>query len=106
MSIIGLTKSIIIWIINCTKQTTGGAYTKDNICFVIKISCKQISDNLKKYGLSGAKSKIEIPYKLNDINLEKHYIRGIIDGDGWIRNTQSGFGVCGSYDTLSCWNYG
>lgn len=83
------------------KQTTGGAYTKDNICFVIKISCKQISDNLKKYGLSGAKSKNEIPYKLNDINLEKHYIRGIIDGDGWIRNTQSGFGVCGSYETLS-----
>ena len=22
------------------KQTTGGAYTKDNVCYVIKISCK------------------------------------------------------------------
>lgn len=82
------------------KKTTGGAYTKDNICYVIKISCKQLSENLKKYGLHGAKSGKEIPYLLNNVELEKHYIRGIIDGDGWIRSTQTGFGICGSYKVM------
>lgn len=83
------------------KLTTGGAYSKDNLCYVVKISCTQLSRNLAQYGLSGAKSEHEIPYQLNDVELEKHYIRGIIDGDGWIRSTQSGFGVCGSYEVVS-----
>lgn len=83
------------------KETTGGAYSHDNICYVIKISCKQLSDNLKQYGLSGAKSGKEIPYIFDDPVLEKHYIRGIIDGDGWIRTTQTGMGVCGSYETMA-----
>lgn len=87
--------------LNVIKETFGGAYAKDNLCYVVKISCKQLNENLKKYGLGGPKSAIEIPYKLNNIELEKHYIRGIIDGDGWIRSTQYGFGVCGSYETLS-----
>ena len=82
------------------KETTEMSYTKDNLCYVIKISCKQISENLEKYCLHGAKSEKEIPYMLNNIDLEKHYIRGIIDGDGWIRTTQDGFGICGSYETL------
>lgn len=42
-----------------------------------------------------------MPYLLNNPELERHYIRGIIDGDGWIRETQSGFGVCGSYEVVS-----
>lgn len=83
------------------KTTTGGAYTKDNICYVVKISCRQISENLKQYGLGGPKSAHEIPYLLHNKELEKHYIRGIIDGDGWIRETQSGFGICGSHDVMS-----
>lgn len=83
------------------KETTGGAYTKDNLCYVIKISCKQISENLKQYGLNGAKSEKEIPFLLNNKELEKHYIRGIIDGDGWLRETQAGFGICGSYEVMS-----
>lgn len=82
------------------KPITGGAYTKDNLCYVIKISCKQLSENLFQYNLNGAKSGKEKPFYLNDVELEKHYIRGIIDGDGWIRTTQTGFGVCGSYETL------
>lgn len=82
------------------KNITGGAYTRDNPCCVIKISCRQMSQNLDKYGLHGAKSGAEIPYILNNVELEKHYIRGIIDGDGWIRETQTGWGVCGSYETL------
>jgi hypothetical protein len=82
------------------KEVYGGSYTKDNLCYVVKISCKQLSENLKQYGLYGAKSQKEKPYLLNNIELEKHYIRGIIDGDGWIRSTQAGFGVCGSYETM------
>ena len=38
---------------------------------------------------------------LNNKELEKHYIRGIIDGDGWLRETQAGFGICGSYEVMS-----
>ena len=82
------------------KNCFGGAYTKDNPCVVIKISNKQISNNLKQYGLCGAKSTKEIPYILNNKELEKHYIRGIIDGDGYIRSTESGFGVVGSLNIL------
>ena len=51
--------------------------------------------------MHGAKSGKEQPFLLNDIELERHYIRGILDGDGWVRSTQTGFGVCGSIDTLS-----
>lgn len=82
------------------KNVTGGSYTKDNPCNVVKISNKQINKNLEQYGLSGAKSGHEIPYKCDTIELEKAYIRGIIDGDGYIRSTQEGFGIVGSYDTL------
>lgn len=85
---------------NVIKETTGGAYSKNNKCYVVKISCKQLSENLKQYGLHGAKSGKEIPYILKNKELEKHYIRGIIDGDGWIRSTQTGFGVCGSYSVM------
>lgn len=83
------------------KDCVGGAYTKDNPCNVVKISNRQISKNLEQYGLSGAKSGKEKPYKCNTIELEKAYIRGIIDGDGYIRTTQEGFGIVGSYETLS-----
>ena len=82
------------------KNVTGGAYTKDNPCCVVKISCRSISNNLEKYGLNGAKSGKEIPYILPTIKLQTAYIRGIIDGDGWIRKNQQGWGVCGSLKTL------
>lgn len=69
------------------KDCVGGAYTKDNLCHVVKISNRQISTNLNQYGLSGAKSGKEKPYKCKTIALEKAYIRGIFDGDGFIRST-------------------
>lgn len=78
----------------------GGAYTKDNECAVVKTSCKTIAENLRKYNLSGPKSGKEKPYILHNLQLETAYIRGIFDGDGWIRTTQNGLGVCGSYETV------
>ena len=83
------------------KETTGGAYSRNNICYVVKISCRSISNNLQKYGLNGAKSQKEIPFILPTIELQKAYIRGIIDGDGWIRENQDGWGVCGSLETMT-----
>ena len=82
------------------KKCYGDAYGKNNECAVVKTSCKNISSNLKQYNLSGAKSEKEQPFILHNIELEKAYIRGIIDGDGWIRQTQYGVGVCGSYQTI------
>lgn len=82
------------------KHCTGGAYTRDNPCLVVKTSCSKISENLRQYGLNGAKSKKEVPFMLNNIELEKSYIRGIIDGDGWIRENKNGMGVCGSLNVI------
>lgn len=82
------------------KQDFGGAYTRDNVCWVIKINSKEVVEDLKKYNIFQAKSTNEIPFKLNNIELEKHYIRGILDGDGFIRQSLNGFGVVGSYNVL------
>lgn len=56
--------------------------------------------NLKQYGLEQAKSTKEIFYKKMPKKLIKHYIRGIIDGDGFITKDSKGIGVCGSEDVL------
>lgn len=85
---------------NNIKSDVGGAYTKDNICHVVKVNGEQLVNNLKQYGLFQAKSGKEIPYKCSTVDLEKAYIRGIIDGDGYLRTTQDGFGIVGSYEVL------
>ena len=82
------------------KQRTGGAYTQDNITYTVTICGKQLINNLKQYGLFQGKSGKEIPYKCATVALEIAYIRGLIDGDGYIRSTEYGMGLVGSQKIL------
>lgn len=66
----------------------------------ISFYSKDLVNTLKKYDLFQGKSCKEIPYYKISENLKKHYIRGIIDGDGWIVKNNTGIGVCGSEEVL------
>ena len=63
---------------------TGGAYTKDNICVSIEYDSRELVNTLIKFNLHQNKSGKEIPYIFKDLELQKAYIRGMIDGDGHI----------------------
>lgn len=78
------------------KSGFGGAYTGDNIVSSVKICSFDIIKNLEEKGITPRKSGKEIPYICPSKELEKAYIRGLIDGDGYIRSTQYGFGIVGS----------
>lgn len=80
------------------KEGTGGAYTKDNPISVVKISSVEIVNNLKDKGIAARKSGNEIPYICASVELEKAYIRGLVDGDGYLRTTEFGFGIVGSQE--------
>jgi len=80
------------------KTSTGGAYTRDNPVSVLNICSVDIVHNLEDKKICARKSGAEIPYICSSIELEKSYIRGLIDGDGYIRETQYGLGLVGSYD--------
>lgn len=80
------------------KHTVGGAYTKDNPVVAIKVCSLQIIENLKDKGIQPRKSGKEKPYICSSTELEKAYVRGLIDGDGYIRSTQYGMGIVGSYE--------
>lgn len=83
------------------KNTVGGAYTKDNPTCALNICSKEIVQDLKEKNIFAAKSGKEIPYICETPQLEKAYIRGIFDGDGYIRSTQSGLGLVGSFEICS-----
>ena len=76
----------------------GGAYTKDNPIVTVKICSKEIINNLLDKGVFPRKSGKEIPYYDLKPNLQKHYIRGLFDGDGYLRTTEYGWGIVGSYE--------
>lgn len=78
------------------KSGFGGAYTGDNIIKSVKICSQEILKHLENKGIISNKSGKEVPYICSSIELEKAYIRGLIDGDGYIRSTQYGFGIVGS----------
>lgn len=78
------------------KNGFGGSYTKNNPVSIIRICCKEIINNLINKGILPRKSGKENPYICNSFELQKAYIRGIIDGDGYLRSTQYGIGVVGS----------
>ena len=56
--------------------------------------------NLKQYGLHQAKSLKEIFYQDIPEHLMRHYIRGLIDGDGYISKNTCHVGICGSQDIV------
>ena len=76
----------------------GGAYTRDNPIVAIKICSQQVINNLKDKGITERKSGHEQPYKCKNAQLQAAYYRGVFDGDGYIRTTQTGIGLVGSYD--------
>ena len=80
------------------KSTFGGAYSKDNPVSCLNICSTQIVANLKDKGVTARKSGKEKPYICKTPELEKAYIRGLLDGDGYIRQTQYGMGIVGSYE--------
>lgn len=77
------------------KPTIGGFGTN---CNKITISSVKINRDLQNKGIKPAKSLHEQPYLLLNEKYIKHYIRGLIDGDGYISTTKIQFGFCGSED--------
>lgn len=80
------------------KNSYGGAYDRKNPICGIKICSLEIINNLKDKGITPKKSGKEKPYICNSKELEKAYIRGLIDGDGFIGSTQKRVGLVGSYE--------
>lgn len=80
------------------KDGFGGAYTRDNPINNLKICSIEIMENLTNKGITPRKSGKEKPYICSTKNLELAYIRGLIDGDGYIGSTQARLGIVGSYD--------
>lgn len=68
------------------KYGTGGAYTRDNPICYIEYDSKELVADLKKWGVFQRKSGKEKPIDFIDDNLKKSYIRGLIDGDGHVKN--------------------
>lgn len=80
------------------KDSVGGAYTRDNPVNVIKICSVDIINHLLDKGITPRKSGKEKPYICKNTELEKAYIRGLIDGDGYIGSTQYRLDLVGSYE--------
>lgn len=83
------------------RKGTGGAYTKDNIVYSLITCGQQIVNNLVDKGVRQAKSGKEVPFICETKELQIAYIRGLFDGDGYIRSTQYGVGLVGSLDMLT-----
>lgn len=66
----------------------------------LSLASKTLIDNLHKYRLYSGKSTKEYFYREIPNHLLRHYIRGIIDGDGYIRLDTSQIGCCGSKDVI------
>ena len=70
----------------------------------IRFTSNHISNKLISYGITPNKSKTyTISNLIEDNNYFKHYIRGIIDGDGWIycKNNHPSIGLCGTESVVS-----
>jgi hypothetical protein len=76
-------------------QTTGNKLVKAIFCD------EHMVDKLKCYGFNYHKSAEEIPYYDIDDSLVFHYIRGILDGDGYIKKDNSLIGWVGSKELLN-----
>lgn len=63
----------------------------------IAIKNKIFTNHLSKYGIVENKTKEtnHLPYKLIPKGMWKHFLRGLIDGDGWIIKTKEGRYIIG-----------
>ena len=80
------------------KSSFGGAYNKSNPISCVKVCCNSIINNLIDKGIIPQKSGKEKPYICKTKELELAYIRGLIDGDGFLGSTQNRIGIVGSYE--------
>lgn len=80
------------------KNGFGGAYTRDNPTCRVTICSIEIVNNLKDKGITCRKSGKEKPYLCSSKELSLAYIRGLIDGDGFLGTTQERMGLVGSYE--------
>lgn len=65
----------------------------------IRWTSKQMAEDIKRFGITPAKSlTYDIPDDIINHPLAHHFIRGLIDGDGWIRTDgyHGYIGLCGS----------
>lgn len=69
-------------------------YNKNGV--FISIYSNRICDKLAEYGIVPRKSKIaKVPEQLKD---NRHFWRGMIDGDGWVGRRM--LGLCGTFDIV------
>ena len=66
----------------------------------LNLSSKELVNTLHNYNLFSNKSQKEVFYRNIPFHLMRHYIRGIIDGDGYIRTNLKQIGCCGSKDVI------
>ncbi len=81
------------------KDDYGGS---NQIVKSITLNSRDLVNNLIQYGLFQGKSGKERFYDLLPIELVKHYIRGIVDGDGCLHDGERRvFDICGNFDLLT-----
>lgn len=73
--------------------------TGNKLCSIIFCSA-QLIQNLKQYGVERKKSLKETFYENIPPHLIRHYIRGLIDGDGFVSQKSKKIGLCGSEDIV------
>lgn len=66
----------------------------------LEFNDKTIIQNLKQFGLHQAKSLQESFCQTIPQPLMRHYIRGLIDGDGFISKKTCHIGLCGTHDIV------
>ena len=67
--------------------------------YYVSLYGKEVLNSLSRLGIEQAKSGAEKPIPI-DKSLERDFIRGVWDGDGFIRKSGSGIGLVGSYELL------
>lgn len=71
-------------------------------CRRIRIHSKHIANDLSKYNIIPNKSHANNPAIILDEPYMAHYIRGLMDGDGWVyeREYSLTMGICGTYKLM------
>lgn len=83
-----------------TKNQNKLCYSKNRPHCSFQVKRKQWVEDLSKYGMVENKTYITTyPSNIKD-ELTSHFIRGLIDGDGWISYKAHSIGFCGNKDIV------
>lgn len=73
-----------------------------------RVYSRQLSKDLLSYGVGPAKSNTLVPFEDLPRDLNRHYWRGFVDGDGWVSyfpdkspGARTVVGLCGTFATVS-----